>query len=281
MPDTAGTCRFCAQPLRHTFVDLGMSPLSNAYLTAQQLHGAETYFPLHAFVCERCFLVQLDEFEAPAAIFSDYAYFSSYSDHWLEHCRRYADAIVPRLGLDARHLVMELASNDGYLLQYFKAKGIPVLGVEPAANVARVAQDKGIPTVVRFFGRATARRLVADGHAADLLIGNNVLAHVPDLNDFVAGIAIVLKPHGVLTMEFPHLLRLMQCNQFDTVYHEHFSYFSLLTVEQVFAAHGMTVFDVEQIPTHGGSLRIHAARRGARHAADASALDEVRDAERR
>lgn len=268
---TQGCCRFCQTPLRHVFVDLGMSPLSNTYLTPDRLHRMEPFYPLHAFVCEACFLVQLEEFETPEQIFSDYAYFSSYSDLWLSHARAYAQTMTERFGLDSRNRVVEVASNDGYLLQYFKDCGIPVLGIEPAANVAAVAVGKGVPTLVKFFGAATAAELAAKGQQADLLVGNNVLAHVPDLNDFVAGLKVLLKPHGVITMEFPHLLRLMLENQFDTIYHEHFSYFSFLTVEKVFARHGLTLFDVDELPTHGGSLRIYA-----RHAEDGSKPDGER-----
>lgn len=255
---TQGKCRFCATPLKHTFVDLGMSPLSNAYVSAEQANRMEPFYPLHAFVCDACFLVQLEEFETPEQIFGDYAYFSSYSDQWLNHARAYAQDMVKRLGLNDRSRVVEVASNDGYLLQYFKEQGIPVLGIEPAANVAAVAVEKGIPTVVKFFGTKTAMGLADENLRADLLVGNNVLAHVPDLNDFVAGLKILLKPDGVVTMEFPHLLRLMSGNQFDTIYHEHFSYFSFLTVEKIFDRHGLTLFDVDELPTHGGSLRIYA-----------------------
>jgi SAM-dependent methyltransferase len=220
----------------------------------------EPFYPLYAYVCDRCFLVQLDEFVSPEVIFGDgaYAYFSSFSDSWLQHVRGYADVVSERFGLGPRSHVVELASNDGYLLQWFVKKGIPVLGVEPAANTAKVAEERGIPTVVQFFGTETARVLAAQGKHADLLLGNNVLAHVPNLNDFVGGMKILLKPSGVITMEFPHLQRLMEENQFDTIYHEHFSYFSFVTVERVFAAHGLTLFDVEELPTHGGSLRIFA-----------------------
>lgn len=257
---SAPVCRFCSHPLTHTFADLGMSPLSNAYLSGDDLLEMEPFYPLKVFVCEKCFLVQLPEFESPENIFSDYAYFSSVSDSWLAHCRAYAEALIPRLGLDSRSLVMEVASNDGYLLQFFKRAGIPVLGIEPAANVARTAEAAGIPTVVRFFGTATADDLAARHQTADLLIGNNVLAHVPNLNDFVEGLRRALKPDGALTMEFPHLSRLMEHRQFDTIYHEHFSYLSFTAVHRVFAAHGLAMFDVEELPTHGGSLRIYAQR---------------------
>ena len=260
---TSQQCRFCHAELRHTFVDLGMSPLSNSYLTRAQLNQMERFYPLHVRLCDRCFLVQLEEFESPEQIFSDYAYFSSYSASWLEHARAYCAQMTERFGLDAASFVVEIASNDGYLLQNFVAQGVPVLGVEPARNVAEAAVARGVPSVTEFFGEKLAARLAAEGKRADLLLGNNVLAHVPDLNDFVAGLKILLKPAGVVTMEFPHLLRLIAGNQFDTIYHEHFSYFSFLTVEQVFAAHGLTLFDVEELPTHGGSLRIYA-----RHAED-------------
>jgi 2-polyprenyl-3-methyl-5-hydroxy-6-metoxy-1,4-benzoquinol methylase len=251
-------CRFCGTPLHHSFINLDMSPLANAYLRENQLLRMEPFYPLQLYVCEQCFLVQLDEFESPAQIFSDYAYFSSYSQTWLEHARQYSVEIMYRLQLDKHSKVVEIASNDGYLLQNFVQWEIPVLGIEPAANVAEVAIKKGIPTLSKFFGTDLARELVADGVQADLLVGNNVLAHVPRLNDFVAGMKLLLKPNGVITMEFPHLLHLIKQRQFDTIYHEHFSYFSLITVERVFAHHGLTIFDVDQIPTHGGSLRIYA-----------------------
>src|SRR5579875_150871 len=254
MPDPV--CRFCAAPLTDVFADLGMSPLSNSYLTPEQASGMEPTYPLLAWVCSACMLVQLQEFETPDAIFSDYAYFSSYSSSWLAHAERYVAQMIDVYGIGADSQVVELASNDGYLLQYFAARGVPVLGIEPAANVAAAAEAKGIPTRVRFFGRETAREVAAE-RRADLLLGNNVLAHVPDLNDFVAGMQVLLAPDGVITMEFPHLMRLVEERQFDTIYHEHFSYFSFLTVSEVFAAHGLRLFDVEEIPTHGGSLRIH------------------------
>ena len=251
-------CRFCRTSLKYTFVDLGISPLCNSYLTEDRLSQAEIFYPLHAYVCENCFLVQLEEFVAPQEIFGDYAYFSSYSQSWLKHCKAYADMAAKRFGLNDKSLVVELASNDGYLLRYFKEKNIPILGVEPAKNVADTANAVGIPTVAEFFGVETAKSLYSQGKAADLLIGNNVLAHVPELNDFVAGMKILLKPKGTVTMEFPHLARLIEGNQFDTIYHEHFSYFSFLTVDKLFSAHGLTIYDVEQLPTHGGSLRIYA-----------------------
>lgn len=252
-------CSFCSNLISHTFAAIGMSPIANDYLTQKQLNRAEKFYPLHAYVCDQCFLVQLEEFESPGHIFGDgdYAYFSSYSDSWLQHAKAYTDLMVQKFGFNEKHQVVEVASNDGYLLQFFQKKGIPVLGVEPAANTASVAEKKGIPSIVKFFGVQTAKDLVATGQQADLLVGNNVLAHVPDVNDFVAGMKILLKPNGIFTMEFPHLLQLIQQNQFDTIYHEHFSYFSFLTVTKIFAAHGLTLFDVEEIPTHGGSLRIY------------------------
>ena len=251
-------CRFCFSELRSLFADLGMSPLANSYLSPDQLNRMEPFYPLRVYVCERCFLVQTQEFEAPEQIFGDYAYFSSYSETWVEHARRYTEMIVERLNLGVKSRVLEIASNDGYLLQHFVARGIPAMGIEPAANVAEVAQRKGIPTKVGFFGAAMAKNMLNEEKDADLVIGNNVLAHVPQLNDFVEGLKILLKPRGVITMEFPHLMRLMAENQFDTIYHEHFSYFSLLVVEQVFAKHGLRIFDVEELDTHGGSLRIYA-----------------------
>jgi len=252
------SCLFCSAPLRQTFVDLGMSPLCESYLPAEALNQVERFYPLHAYVCERCFLVQVEQYVSPEAIFTEYAYFSSFSDSWLAHAKAYVDMIASRLGLSGTSRVIELGSNDGYLLQYFVAKGMPVLGVEPARNVAEAAVARGVPTHVAMFGRQTARELQAQGLQADLLIGNNVLAQVPDVNDFVAGMKLLLKPGGVLTMEFPHLMRLMQENQFDTIYHEHFSYFSFLTAERIFAAHGLRLFDVQELRTHGGSLRIYA-----------------------
>jgi len=251
-------CLFCSAPLRQTFVDLGMSPLCESYLPAEALNQVERFYPLHAYVCERCFLVQVEQYVSPEAIFTEYAYFSSFSDSWLAHAKAYVDMIASRLGLSGTSRVIELGSNDGYLLQYFVAKGMRVLGVEPARNVAEAAVARGVPTHVAMFGRQTARELQAQGLQADLLIGNNVLAQVPDVNDFVAGMKLLLKPGGVLTMEFPHLMRLMQENQFDTIYHEHFSYFSFLTAERIFAAHGLRLFDVQELRTHGGSLRIYA-----------------------
>jgi hypothetical protein len=258
-PKAKSSCRFCQAPLKHTFVDLGVSPLCESYLTPDQLNSMEPFYPLHVKVCDQCFLVQLEEYVTPEHIFSEYAYFSSYSETWLRHASDYTEMIVQRLGLDTKSQVVELASNDGYLLQNFVKKQIPALGVEPAANIAKTAISKGIPTLIKFFGVQTAQELVAAGKQADLIIGNNVLAQVPDLNDFVSGIKILLKPQGVATLEFPHLMRLMAENQFDTIYHEHFSYFSFLTAEKIFAGHGLKVFDVEELPTHGGSLRLFVA----------------------
>jgi len=255
-------CRFCSAPLRHTFVDLGMSPLCESFVAPEDLNRMEAFYPLHARVCERCFLVQLEEYVSPEEIFTEYAYFSAYSDSWVAHARDYADAMTERLGLGADSLVVELASNDGYLLQHFVAREIPVLGVEPARNVAQAAVERGVPTLVAFFGRETAERLLDERGPADLVAANNVLAQVPDLNDFVAGIAVLLAATGVATLEFPHLERLIEGNQFDTIYHEHFSYFSLHTTREIFAAHGLEVFDVEELPTHGGSLRVHARHEG-------------------
>jgi SAM-dependent methyltransferase len=272
-------CRFCGAPVEAVFADLGMSPLANSYLAPERANGMEPFYPLRALVCGSCFLVQLEEFETPEQIFSDYAYFSSYSSSWLEHSRRYAEQMIERLGLGEDSHVVEIASNDGYLLQFFHERQIPVLGIEPAANVAKVALQKGIPTLVEFFGRETARSLAAES-SADLLLGNNVLAHVPDLNDFVAGMKILLAPGGVITMEFPHLLSLIQDNQWDTIYHEHFSYFSFLTVSRVFQAHGLRVFDVEELPTHGGSLRIYAAHADDQDKPDSDAARELRERER-
>jgi len=252
-------CRFCNTPLTHSFCDLGMAPLSNANIRPEQAGGMEPFYPLHAFVCHSCWLVQLDLFESPDHIFDDhYAYFSSYSDSWLRHAKAYVEKMTERWQLDAESHVVEIASNDGYLLQYFVERKIPVLGIEPTANTAAVAREKRVPTLEKFFSLDTARQLAAEDKHADLLLGNNVLAHVPDLNDFVAGMKILLNSDGVITMEFPHLLQLIRNNQFDTIYHEHFSYLSFITVERLFSSHGLTLFDVEQLTTHGGSLRIYA-----------------------
>ncbi|WP_394752416.1 methyltransferase domain-containing protein [Crenothrix sp.] len=264
-------CRFCNTPLKHTLVDLGMSPLCESILSPEQLNHVECFYPLRVYVCEKCFLVQLEEYVSPEEIFNEYGYFSSYAVSWLQHAKDYTDLMVENYGINSESLVVELASNDGYLLQYFVEKNIPVLGIEPAKNVAKVAIEKGIPTVVEFFGEKLANELVSKGKQADLVLGNNVLAQVPDLNDFVAGMKILLKPQGIITLEFPHLSCLMQENQFDTIYHEHFSYFSFIAVEKILAAHQLTIFDVEELTTHGGSLRIYA-----RHTADTTRPVSVR-----
>ena len=257
-------CRFCKTPLEHVFVDLVNSPASNSFLSPEQLNEPETFYPLKVYTCHHCFLVQIDEYKKSDAIFNDdYVYFSSFSTSWLEHSRKYTEAMTERFGFDGKSLVVEVASNDGYLLQYFRDKKIPVLGIEPTANTAKVAIDKGIDTVVDFFGVRLATRLAAEGRKADLLLGNNVLAHVPDIVDFVGGMKVLLKDRGVITMEFPHLMQLVDNNQFDTIYHEHFSYLSLHTAQRIFGSQGLELFDVEELPTHGGSLRIYA-----RHVAD-------------
>ena len=253
-------CRFCGAALRRTFVDLGMTPLCETYPSAADLNRPEVYYPLHAYVCDCCFLVQLDQYESAEKIFGDYPYFSSYSDSWLKHCEIYCESMRRRFGLNEDSFVVEVASNDGYLLQYFVRSQVPVLGIEPAANVAKVAVEKGVPTLARFFGTTLAANLAGKGSLADLVIGNNVLAQVPDLNDFVEGLRVLLKPKGVLTLEFPHLLQLIERNEFDTIYHEHFSYFSFLTAVRILDSHGLRVFAVEELPTHGGSLRVFACR---------------------
>ncbi len=259
-PAPARPCRFCGAGVERTFVDLGMSPLCETYPSADELHRGEIYYPLHVFVCDRCFLVQLGEYETPENIFSEYPYFSSYSDSWLRHAENYRDKMMTAFELGRQSFIVEVASNDGYLLQYFVERHVPVLGIEPAANVARVAIEKGVPTLVKFFGARLAEELAAEDRCADLVIGNNVLAQVPDLNDFVEGLRILLKRDAVLTLEFPHLQRLIQRNEFDTIYHEHFSYFSMLTTVRILEAHGLRVFEVEELPTHGGSLRVYACR---------------------
>jgi hypothetical protein len=256
----ARTCRFCGAGLERTFVDLGMSPLCETYPSINELDHGEVYYPLHVYVCDRCFLVQLGEYQSPENIFSNYPYFSSYSDSWLKHAEHYCAKMMAELNLSGQSFVIEVASNDGYLLQYFVRQHVPVLGIEPAANVARVAVEKGVPTLAEFFGTRLAAQLASEGRRADLVAGNNVLAQVPDLNDFVAGLRILLKAEGLLTLEFPHLLRLIERNEFDTIYHEHFSYFSMLTTVRILEAHGLRVLDVEQLPTHGGSLRVYACR---------------------
>ncbi|MES3016282.1 MAG: class I SAM-dependent methyltransferase [Bacteroidota bacterium] len=252
-------CRFCNAELEHVFIDLINSPASNSFLTLSQLNEPETYYPLKVFVCDKCKLVQVDEYQKSDAIFnSDYVYFSSYSKSWLAHSEAYVDKMISQFGFDDKSLVAEIASNDGYLLQYFKQRNVAVLGIEPTKNTAEVAISKGINTITEFFGEDLATKLAKDGVRADLLLGNNVLAHVPDINDFVAGMKILLNDGGVITMEFPHLLQLVDNNQFDTIYHEHFSYLSFFTVKQIFESNDLTMFDVEEIPTHGGSLRIYA-----------------------
>lgn len=259
-------CRFCKNPVHTEFVDLVNSPPSNSFLTAEQLNEPEVFYPLRVLVCDKCFLVQVDEYFKSSEIFSaDYAYFSSYSTSWLAHAKKYTDMMTERFGYNANSLVIEIASNDGYLLQYFKEKNVPVLGVEPTANTAAVAINKGIPSIIEFFGKDLAKKLVSENKKADLLLGNNVLAHVPDIMDFVGGMKMVLKDQGVITMEFPHLYQLVLNNQFDTIYQEHFSYLSFSTVKQIFEANGLQMFDVQEVPTHGGSLRIFA-----KHANDSS-----------
>ncbi|HEU4583427.1 MAG TPA: class I SAM-dependent methyltransferase [Polyangiaceae bacterium] len=260
-------CRFCGAPLSQSFVDLGSSPLCQKHVPLARAQEAEAFFPLHAFVCNGCWLVQLEQLVAPAEIFGDgaYAYFASFSDSWLAHARSYVDSVSRRFALGQHSFVIEIASNDGYLLQNFVQRGVPALGIEPAANCAAAARARGVESRVCFFGEQTARQLLAEGLRPDLLLGNNVLAHVPDLNDFVAGLRLLLKEGGVLTLEFPHLLQLIAQNQFDTIYHEHFSYFSFTTVRRIFARHGLRLFDVEQLGTHGGSLRIYGCHAGAAH----------------
>lgn len=273
---TTHVCRFCAAPLTRTFLDLGKQPLANSYVTAEQVaRGDDKAYPLHVRVCDKCLLVQVNEAVPADAIFSDYAYFSSYSSSWVEHAKRYADAMTTRFGLTPKSLVVEIASNDGYLLQHFLARDIQVLGVEPAANVAEVARKKGVPTEVMFFHRGTGAELAKRGVKADLMAANNVLAHVPDIRGFMGGFAEVLKPEGVVTFEFPHLLNLINEVQFDTIYHEHYSYLSLLVVEQVLASAELRAFDVEELPTHGGSLRVFACHKRAKHG-DGAGLARVR-----
>jgi len=263
---TTSKCRFCKNQLEHSVVDLGMSPLCQKHVKPENVNDMEKFYPLHAYICEHCWLMQLEEFATPDEIFADeYAYFSSYSESWLEHARKYTEQMTERFKPGANSLVAEIASNDGYLLQWFVQKGIPVLGIDPAANVAKAAREKGVRTEVEFFGKNTAKKLTKKYGKADLLLGNNVLAHVPDINDFVAGMKKMLNTNGVITMEFPHLQRLIDANQFDTIYHEHFSYLSFVAVNRIFTHHGITLFDVEELPTHGGSLRIYG-----KHAEDTS-----------
>lgn len=272
---TLGTakCRLCNAALATTFVDLGMSPLCESVLAADQIEQMEPYYPLHALVCDSCFLVQLREYVKPEHIFSEYDYFSSYSTSWVEHAGRYCDMMRTRLNLGPNSQVFEIASNDGYLLQHFVRMGIPVTGVEPARNVAAVAREKNIPTIVEFFGVELARRLVSEGRHADLIIGNNVLAQVPDLNDFVRGMATLLCANGVITLEFPHLERLIDENQFDTIYHEHFSYFSFVTIDRLAKQHSLKVFDVEHLTTHGGSLRVYLSHANAAYVPSPAVAD--------
>ena len=275
------TCRACGHDLKHTFADLGLSPLANSYVAAADARKGEAFYPLHAFVCDHCFLVQVEEFEKPEAIFSNYAYFSGFSTSWLKHAETYVGAMRRRFGLSAASKVVEVASNDGYLLQYFVQAGIPVLGVEPAANVAKVARERGVATDVAFFGEATAARLAQEGHMADLTAANNVLAHVPDILDFIGGFKSILKPQGVGTFEFPHLLRMIQSTQFDTIYHEHFSYLSLGVVAGLMQRKGLRVFDVEELDTHGGSIRVFVCHEAAAHRREPSVarlLEEERAA---
>ncbi len=272
----AAECRFCHGPLAE-FVNLGMSPLCESFLTKDQLNSAEPFYPLVAYICRDCLLVQLQEYVAPENIFSEYAYFSGYSDAWLDHARRYVETMTAGLGLGPTSRVIEIGSNDGYLLQYFVEAGIPVLGIDPAANIAVAAEARGVPTLVKFFGRETARELAAAGIQGDLVLGNNVFAQVTDPSSFVEGIHTLLKPTGVCTIEFPHLLKTMDGNQFDQIYHEHFSYFSALTAEKIFAPHGMRIFDIEELWTHGGSLRIFACHAGDEtHPTSAAALAVMR-----
>jgi len=275
----AAVCRFCGSPLTVCFVDLGMSPLCESFVSGEHLNEMERFYPLHVYVCDSCLLVQLEEYVSPDAIFRDYAYFSSYSTSWLEHSKRHVDTMVCRLDLKRDSRVVEVASNDGYLLQYFLPHGILPLGIEPAANVAKEAEAKGVPTIVDFFTADLARRLARESGPADLIIGNNVLAQVPTLRDFVEGLSILLGPAGVITLEFPHLLRLIDENQFDTIYHEHFSYFSLLAAERVFAAFGLQLYDVEELPTHGGSLRIYLRHAGENASPVSASVSALRDHE--
>lgn len=274
-------CRFCGAALKHTFVDLGYTPLCESFLSQEELDRPETSYPLHAYVCDQCWLVQLKEYVSGEAIFGgEYAYFSSFSDSWLAHCEHYVGSMIDRFGYNDQSKVMELASNDGYLLQYFVKRGVPALGIEPATNCAAAAEEKGVPTRVDFFGRELARALVDEGQRPDLLIANNVIAHVPDLNDFVGGMKIVLADSGVITVEFPHLLNLMDQTQFDTIYHEHFCYYSFTTMVKLFAAHGMTIFDVQELPTHGGSLRIFAGHNSGPHASPLPTVEAMLERER-
>lgn len=270
------SCRFCESEVKLSLIDLGVQPLANSYISLAQKNQNEPRYPLQVRVCQNCRLAQVEAATAPENIFSDYAYFSSYSKSWVEHAKRYTEMACKRFSLDQHSKVVEIASNDGYLLQHFVARNIPVLGVEPAANVAKVAIEKNIPTDISFFGLETAQRLKLQGHSADLIAGNNVYAHVPDINDFTAGIACLLKPDGIVTLEFPHLLQLLKHNQFDTIYHEHYSYLLLMTVEKIFDAHGLRVFDVEELSTHGGSLRIFGCLKSNQQQKNCPGLNKVR-----
>jgi len=272
-------CRFCGSILENTFCDLGVSPLANSFLSRKQLNKMEPFYPLHVYVCGECYLVQLQEFESPESIFEDYAYFSSYSESWLQHCKNYTESVVDKFSLNPDSLVVEVASNDGYLLQYFKQKGIQVLGVEPARNVAKVAIESGIETIVGFFGESLASELAAQGKQANLIVANNVLAHVPDINSFVQGLKQILKPDGVVTLEFPHLLNLINYTQFDTIYHEHFSYLSLITSKKIFEHNGLEVFDVDELPTHGGSLRVYLKHSGNVYPAQSATVENILEKE--
>jgi len=279
-PTSNGACRFCGTSLHRVVVDLGMSPLCESYLASDELDQMEPFYPLCVHVCETCYLVQVKEYVSGEHIFTDYAYFSSYSDSWVEHARCYAELMIDRFALGPDSTVIELASNDGYLLRHFVEREIPCLGIEPALNIAAVAESNGIPTLAEFFGRAVAERLASEGVSADLITGNNVLAQVPDLNDFISGIPLILAPEGVVTLEFPHLSRLIAENQFDTIYHEHFSYFSWLVTERILAAHGLRAFDVDELSTHGGSLRVYACHEDSGHLLSERAV-ELADRERR
>ena len=272
-------CRFCGTELKHTFIDLGMSPLCESYLSENELNQMEPFYPLHLYVCGNCFLVQIQEYVKPGDIFSEYAYFSSYSQSWLEHAKNYCDNMIDKFGINKNSYVVELASNDGYLLQYFVESKIPVLGIEPAANVAKVAEEKNINTIVEFFTEELAKDIVRDHKKADLIIGNNVLAQVPDLNDFMKGVKILLAPNGIITFEFPHLIQLVKQRQFDTIYHEHFSYFSFYTIEKIFLYHGLKIFDVEKLTTHGGSLRIYGCHVDDSTKSISNNVDRLRDNE--
>ena len=277
---TNSRCRFCGEALQHTFADLGMQPLCESYLQPDQLNKMEPFYSLHVCVCGNCCLVQLEDTLTPEQIFSDYAYFSSHSKGWLKHSENYAEMIINKLGLNQKSQVVEVGSNDGYLLQYFVRKGIPALGVEPATTVAKEAVGKGVPTIVKFFGKETSSELANQNKHADLIVGNNIIAHVPDLNDFVEGLKILLKPSGVITLEFHHLMKLMDNRQFDTISHERFSYFSFIVIEKVFGSHGLTIFDVEELPTHGGSLRIYICHKDNHSVPIEPGVNQLRDKEK-